>query len=111
LDIQRRSGGVKGHSVDEIARRSRGAAKAPGQEPAGWIKKNRQFLAKKAGGCYCFSERPISPAGASHRRRGTGTSALETGNDSEMAPQAVEIAKNGLGDPPFSADAVGFARV
>jgi hypothetical protein len=38
-------------------------------------------------------------AGASHRRPGTGTSGLKAGGDSEMAPQAIEIAQNGLGDP------------
>ena len=76
----------------------RGGRESVGQEPAAGLRKIDNFFAKKAGGCYCFSERPISPAGASHRRRGTGTSALETGNDPEMAPQAIEIAKNGLGD-------------
>jgi hypothetical protein len=29
--------------------------------------------------------------------RGRGVAHVETGNDSEMAPQAIEIAQNGLG--------------
>jgi predicted DNA-binding ribbon-helix-helix protein len=64
------------------------------------IKKNRQFLAKRAATWYCFSERPISPASTFHGRRATETLALRAGNDSGMASQAIEIAQNGLGDPP-----------
>jgi hypothetical protein len=63
------------------------------------IKKNRQFLAKPTGVWYCFSEWSINRARASRGRRETGTSALREGNDSEMAPQAIGIAQNGLGDP------------
>jgi hypothetical protein len=61
-------------------------------------KKNRQFLVKPAGTWYCFSERSIGPAlelfmGDARPE----TSALRAANDSEMAPQAIEIAQNGLG--------------
>jgi hypothetical protein len=68
-------------------------------------KKNRQFLAKPAGTWYCFSERPTSPARTSDGRRATGATCnwafgLRAGNGSGMAPQAIEIAQNGLGDPP-----------
>jgi hypothetical protein len=87
-------------SVDEIARRSRGAAKAPGRGPGRRLRKIRQFLAKPAGIPYRFSESLIDPARTSHGRCASRTSALRTGTDSGMAPRAIEIAQNGLGDPP-----------
>jgi hypothetical protein len=61
--------------------------------------KNRQFLAKPAKTWYCLSESPNEPASAFHARSATRRLALSAGNDSEMAPQSVEIAQNGLGDP------------
>jgi hypothetical protein len=80
IGYQRRSGGVIRHSVDEIVRCSRGAAKAPSQGPGRSIKKNRQFLAKPAGAWYCFSERRsarlallISDTEPGHRRLKQGT--------------------------------------
>ena len=47
-----------------------------------------------------FFRKTDSPASTFHGRRATETSALRAGNDSGMAPQAIEIAQNGLGDPP-----------
>ena len=97
LGIQRRNGGVIRHSVDEIARRSRGPRKRRSRAGS-WIKKNRQFLCKEGWRLLLFFRTTDQPGWRFSRRRGTGTSALKTGNDSEMAPQAIEIAKNGLGD-------------
>jgi hypothetical protein len=39
-------------------------------------------------------------AAHAHGQRATGASAFSAENDSEMAPQAIEIAKNGLDHPP-----------
>jgi hypothetical protein len=81
--------------------RSLGAPEEGQTRPVGagtLIEKNRQFLAKPAGACYCFSERSASPTGAFRVRRATRALPLRTGNDSEMAPQAIEIAQNGLGN-------------
>ncbi|HXN73396.1 MAG TPA: hypothetical protein VN861_12690, partial [Candidatus Acidoferrales bacterium] len=63
------------------------------------IKKNRQFLAKPAGMRYSFSESLIYSARTSLGDARAGIR-LRTGNDSGMAPQGIEIAQNGLEDPP-----------
>jgi hypothetical protein len=75
-------------------------------------KKNRQFLAKPARVWYCFSEIPASDAKLlmgdaradciwvnAANRIGIAPGTGKRLNDSEMAPQAVEISQNGLGDP------------
>jgi hypothetical protein len=62
------------------------------------IKKNRQFLAKLAQTSYCFSESPTSWLAAPGRVARPGLRVLRIGNDSGMAPQAIGIAENGLGN-------------
>jgi hypothetical protein len=82
-------------SVDEIAWRCRRQRKTP-IEGRGARQKNRQFLAQSAGVWYCSSEIDASQTclfgGADWRAL-----AVARGNDSEMAPQIIEIARNGLG--------------
>jgi hypothetical protein len=75
-----------------------GQRKPPVKSRHAGLRKIDNFLPRRLAVAIVFQNDRSAPAGASHRRRGTGTLALETGNDSEMAPQAIEIAKNGLGD-------------
>jgi hypothetical protein len=86
-------------SVDEIARRSRGAANGPRQGQCAQLRKIDNFLPSRPGRWYCFSERPMSGARTPHGRRATLASASRVDSDSGMAPQTIEIAHNGLGRP------------
>jgi hypothetical protein len=86
-------------SVDEIARRSRGAANGPRQGQCAQLRKIDNFLPSRPGRWYCFSERPMSGARTPHGRRATLASASRVDSDSGMAPQTIEIAQNGLGRP------------
>jgi hypothetical protein len=87
------------YEVDEIARRSRGAANGPRQGQCAQLRKIDNFLPSRPGRWYCFSERPTSGARTPHGRRATLASASRVDSDSGMAPQTIEIAQNGLGRP------------
>jgi hypothetical protein len=74
-------------------------AKPPVKGRSAGLTKIDNFLPSQKHFAIVFQNDRAALAGASHRRRGTGTSGLKAGSDSEMAPQAIEIAQNGLGDP------------
>jgi hypothetical protein len=60
--------------------------------------KNNNFLPSSIGLDILIFRKTASAARASHVRRARTVSASKTESDSEMAPQAIEIAKNGLGN-------------
>jgi hypothetical protein len=78
-------------------------------------KKNQYFLVDPAALRYCFSERRerIGSLFMAPRDRRSGIEA--SGRDSDMAPQAIEIAQNGLGNgnprlcPPSANSAIAVA--
>ena len=69
--------------------------------PGAHFRKIDNFSTSPAGACTVLQKARTGPAGASHDARASLRQS-KAGTDSGMAPQAVEIAQNGLGqnDPP-----------